>query len=83
MKLILGSDTKKVSACKTFKELLEKASSVFERHLQNVAFYYVDSDGDIISISNESDYREALADNPVRMVIAQSLDAAKECLAKS
>jgi len=41
----------------------------------------VDSDGDIISISNESDFKEAMQVEPTRLVIAESLDQAKECLA--
>jgi hypothetical protein len=46
----------------------------------NLKFYYIDQDGDIISVSNQSDLNEAfkeMAPGKVRLVVAKDIDSAK------
>ena len=51
----------------------------------NIKFYYVDSDGDIISITNQGDLQEAyeVLNGQVRLVVAKNLDEAKQIIGES
>jgi hypothetical protein len=52
MKLIYHNETKRVQNPTSFKHLLQLSSEAFDLQLLNVIkFYYVDQDGDIITIS--------------------------------
>ena len=51
---------------------------------ENLKFYYIDEDGDVISITSEADFEEALqvlADNQLRLIVAENIDQAREILA--
>lgn len=51
-----------------------------ESEQANYKYFYVDSDGDIISISNERDFKEALLVKPDRIIVAKDVQEAKESI---
>jgi hypothetical protein len=61
MKLILTNETKRVRDPKSYMELVTLSSEAFSLgdKIELFKFYYVDSDGDIITVSSENDYQEA------------------------
>ena len=47
---------------------------------ENFKFYYIDEDGDTISVSNQSDLNEAynvMGSGKIRLVVAQSFEDAR------
>jgi len=47
---------------------------------QPLKMWYLDTDGDIISITTDSDYQEAKLANPARLIIADSLEQVKDTI---
>lgn len=61
MKIIYQDDTKRFSAIKSYDELIFKCSKAFvigdsSEFGENLKFYYIDEDGDVISITSEADF---------------------------
>jgi SpoU rRNA methylase family enzyme len=49
--------------------------------MTQLKFYYLDQDGDIITVSNQSDLSEALNEvKPDRIIIADNVDQARESI---
>ena len=89
MKIIYNDDTKRFTGIQSYEILIEKCTKAFNIGLnkqfgENLKFYYIDEDGDVISITSEADFEEALqvlADNQLRLIVAENIDQAREILA--
>ena len=85
MKIIFNQDTKRLPEVAQYADMVAQVLKVFTVDLtkelgHNLKFYYVDSDEDIISVTSQSDYEEALAQYPgnkLRLVLAQSVEEAQ------
>lgn len=65
MKIVYNRDTKRFPDSKSYNELIQLVQSAFKfdnvmsEFGENYKFYYIDPDGDIISITNQGDLEEA------------------------
>lgn len=88
MKILYNGDTKRLPEVEQYDQLVALTAKLFQFNEmvqlgENVKFYYVDSDGDIISITNQNDLTEAYSIIPkgqLRLIIAKSIDEAKEAI---
>ena len=65
MKIIYMDDTKRFSGIQSYELLKQKTSNGFTnlkitQFPDSLKFYYVDEDGDVISITSQGDFEEAL-----------------------
>ena len=81
MKLVYKNDTKRVSDALSYEQLVMTAHEIFNLSMmvqlgENLKFFYQDSDGDIISVTNQSDLNEATQQmiKPLKLIIAQNAD---------
>lgn len=66
---------------KLFNDLLAYANKVFKIYdVRNLALYYMDEDNDIISVTCQSDFEQAIQDmtGKVKLVIAESEEEARD-----
>lgn len=60
MKIIFQNETKRIPEVASFQLLLKASCQAFDlAGLKAFKFYYVDGDGDIITISDQNDFNEA------------------------
>ena len=83
MKLIYHNETKRIQMPQSYSELYKISHDAFNlSNLPTMKFYYVDCDKDIISISTEKDFTEALKEYPPisRLYVSENIDQAKESI---
>ena len=81
MKIIYRGQTKRVPETNQFNDLLAYAAKVFKFHdVRHLVLFYMDEDNDIISVTCQSDFIQALRDmtGKVKLVIADSEDEARQ-----
>src|SRR3569833_2747102 len=81
IKLTFRNETKKIRKVQDYEGLVEQARKSFAEIPQNFKFFYLDSDGDIISISSQDDFEEALEcmqdANALKLVIDMAIESAR------
>lgn len=82
MKVIFGGETKRIPEIENFEELLKYAATIFNAsHLNSqgndLKLYYQDDEGDIISVTCQSDLEEAYRIMKGRIKFVFALDDAK------
>ena len=82
MKVIHQNDTKKFADFQSYNELVAQATKAFEisdlsQLGENLKFYYMDQEGDIISITNQGDLDEARCEPSLKLVIARNVEDAR------
>ena len=87
IKLTIDGETKRLKLATTFQSLVAQATEKFpDQGLQNaksLRFYYLDDDQEIISISSQHDYQEALEIEDVttlKLIVAKSTQEARQVL---
>ena len=92
MKVIYKNEMKRLPDHKLYERLVSSTSSVFNldnmkrKDYQTLKFYYIDQDGDIISITCQGDLNEAyqvLNDSQIRFVCAKNNEEARQILGES
>ena len=71
MKIIYKGETKKAPKLKDYDKLIAYIVNVFgideeETNCDNMSLYYMDADGDLISVSCQSDLNETLTNSSFR-----------------
>ena len=83
IKIVYKSETKKLRKTTDYSSLKSQAQKAFGDLPPNFKLFYEDSDGDMISISNDDDFEEAIecvkSQNipTLKLIIEQSVDAAR------
>ena len=84
MKILFNKEIKRISDCTDYETLKEKCKTSFNIKNQDLLkFYYIDSDFDVISVTNTDDLVEALnehSEGRLRMAIADDGERAREIL---
>jgi len=83
LKVTFGNDNRMMSSPKTFAEFSTKVKEVFSlSSLDNFNIYYMDSDGDLIIVTNQDDYELAFeqADKKLHFYIGTSTEKVKESI---
>jgi hypothetical protein len=81
MKIIFQNETKRIPQVTSYQMLLKASCQAFDlTALKVFKFYYLDSDGDIITISDQNDFVEAQSVNPDRIIIAENIEQANDTL---
>ena len=87
MKIIFRGETKRAPDFQQYAELVKHASKIFnlddmEEIGEALKLFYMDEDGDIISLTSQSDLEEAfqVMAGKVRVVMAKTIDEAREAL---
>ena len=91
MKILFGTDTKRLPDETNFPHLLTLVSDAFQLDIKmmirdNFKFYYLDQDGDIISVTNQLDLDEAFKEmslGKVKLVLARDIDQARQAIGNS
>jgi len=94
MKILFGQDCKKFSDTLGYSDLVESAIKSFELSTvignkecskigQGYKFYYVDSDGDIISITSNNDLKEAQKSGVNKLLLTNNQNDANDKLNSS
>ena len=88
MKVVFNGDTKRFPSTKSYTELLKLVKYSFKTNVmiefgENYKFYYIDTDGDIISITNQGDLDEAYqveveTAQKLRLFIAKNIDEVRD-----
>jgi len=83
MKVIFAGETKRVPEMKDLQELINYSLTIFKgdnlkAKFESLKFYYMDEDGDIISVTCQNDFDIALGANSskVKLVFAEDEDEA-------
>lgn len=81
IKLVFNNETKKLSFPKDYESLESYVNKAYKDLPQNFKFFYVDADGDTISVTNDDDlisFKES-SDKPeaAKLVIARDQDEAQ------
>jgi hypothetical protein len=81
MKIIYRGETKRVPDFQLYEELVKHAGKVFalgemEEVGESLKVFYMDEDGDIISITSQSDLEEAyqVLSSKIRLALCPSID---------
>ena len=85
MKIVFNQDTKRFPEMASYADLVALAAKVFDLDMSqqlghNLKFYYFDTHEDIISVTTQADYEEALSQfggNKLRMIVASSVEDAQ------
>jgi hypothetical protein len=78
LKVTYKSETKKFKKPADFDGLLQQTLKAFGSTLPpQFKFYYVDSDGDLISISCQEDLEEALSMPGLKLIVEENIEAAR------
>ena len=91
MKILFGNETKRIPDEQNYSRLLQLVTDAFHFPASanlgtDLHFYYVDQDGDIISVSNQNDLNEAIKEmqnSRVKLVLANNFDVARQAIATS
>jgi hypothetical protein len=90
MKVIYQKETKRLPELKVYEDLVSATTNAFNFHEMvvfgdNMKFYYIDQDGDIISISCQGDLDEAyqVLNGSIRLVCASNNEEARQVLGES
>ena len=90
MKIIYKNETKRIPDFANYQELVATVAKAFNfnemlQFGENIKLYYIDEDGDIVSISSQGDLGEAkqVINGPMRLVAATSPDEARQVLGES
>jgi len=85
MKIMFLGETKRVSDIKQFNELVKKSFEIFDikaakLNREDLKLFYIDDDGDIISVSCQSDLDEAFLElkSKVKLCLANNHSQAKQ-----
>lgn len=78
-KVTFKSETKKFKKPNDFEGLLQQTIKAFGQSLPaHFKFFYVDSDGDMISVSSQEDLEEAIDSMPaLKLIVEESSEAAR------
>jgi hypothetical protein len=83
IKLIFRTETKKIKRPKDYESLVNFSARSFGNLPQAFKFFYIDHDGDLITISNQDDLDEAM-DMPevetFKIFIESSIEKVKEVI---
>ena len=89
MKVIFAGETKRVPDMKILEELINYSLTIFKgeelkANKDSLKLYYMDEDGDIISVTSQSDFDIALGviSSKVKLVFAEDEDEARMHLSK-
>jgi hypothetical protein len=79
VKVTFKNETKKFKKPSDFDSLVQSTVKAFGANLPlQFKFYYVDSEGDLISISCQEDLEEALESMPaLKLVVEENIEAAR------
>lgn len=85
MKIQFQEDTKRFADFASYADVGREALKAFDLEKKytvgkTLKFYYIDQDGDIISITNEGDLKEAQREYPdgrLKLILTETLDQAK------
>jgi hypothetical protein len=85
MKVIYQNETKRFPELKSYSALIQqtaKAFSLTQQDMVGIKFYYIDSDGDVISLTNQDDLDEAMTaiNGVLKVVASKNIDEAKMTL---
>lgn len=85
MKILYKNDTKKVADQDSYSELVRIAEEAFNLTSlvqigENIKFYYMDHEGDIISVTHQKDLDEARTVPSLRIVISKDVEEARQIL---
>ena len=94
MKILFGQDCKKLSDTLGYSELVNSAIQAFElstvignKECSKIGsaykFYYIDSDGDVISITSNNDLKEAQKSGVNKLLLTNNQNDANERLNSS
>ena len=94
MKILFGQDCKKFADTGRYSDLCENTIKAFELNSllgnkecskigQNYKFYYVDSDGDVISITSNEDLKEAQKSGVNKLLLTNNQNDANDKLNSS
>ena len=77
-----NDDIKKFADFSSYSDLVTQAMKAFEiseinQLGENLKFYYMDQEGDIISITNQGDLDEARCEPTLKRVIARNVEDAR------
>ena len=80
-KIQYKNECKKIKSPDNFEQLMSYTTRAFEGLdlPPKFKFYYLDSDGDMISLSCQEDFTEAIdsMDGTIKLIIEESLESAK------
>ena len=83
VKVTFQGETKRLKLSGDYQELVKRTSSAFKNLPPQIKFFYLDEDNEIISISSQSDYTEALEIEDIaalRLTVATSAADARQQL---
>jgi len=90
MKIIYKNETKRIPDFANYQELVVAVAKAFNftevlQFGDNIKLYYIDEDGDIVSITGQGDLEEAkqVINGPMRLVAATSNEEARQVLGES
>ena len=76
VKITFQGETKRLKISGVYQELIQRTRTAFKNIPQELKFFYLDEDNEIISISSQSDYTEALENGDIsslRLIVATSV----------
>lgn len=86
MKVSYLGETKRIKSTNSYEALALQTRDTFKNGLERVwpiRFYYLDEDNELISISSQTDFQEALDDfNNLKLIVANNVSEAREQLSK-
>ena len=84
MKIVYQQETKRVPDSLTYDELMDYCAEIFNYNQEEdfLSLFYVDNDGDLISVSSQSDLELSLKDNQksFKFALAHNENEARELL---
>lgn len=94
MKILFGQDCKKLANSQSYEQLVDAAIKAFQLNAilgnkecskigKSYKFFYVDSDGDIISITSNEDLKEALKSGVSKLLLTNNQNDANDELNSS
>lgn len=81
VKVTFLGETKRLKLSGVYQELIQRTRTAFKNVPQEIKFFYLDEDNEIISISSQSDYTEALEIGDLgslRLIVASSVQDARK-----
>lgn len=81
VKVTFLGETKRLKLSGVYHELIQRTRTAFKNVPQEIKFFYLDEDNEIISISSQSDYTEALEIGDLgslRLIVASSVQDARK-----
>lgn len=81
VKVTFLGETKRLKLSGVYLELIQRTRTAFKNVPQEIKFFYLDEDNEIISISSQSDYTEALEIGDLgslRLIVASSVQDARK-----